>query len=505
MRKSVRTLAAALTLSLCFLLAITSVYALSTLDSGNIISNNKDIVSFLRANGGTYDSCFDFEAGGVGFSSIDNHHDGYRGVAANGTNHYWQMFNDGKEFLDPENSIGHHYARIYANRSNDNFTFANFDYLTHDVDICADGYLTPEGDLFYPADFTVENDTGYIRSTADGEYILDSKGDNVTADSLDLSYINGTYFYMQFNFSYSERTSIGLTPAVDFAKEDGKWCARVTSYGSGGTILDKKSIRINEGVGVFNHITTVIAIDHENAKNVLMYFYLNVEYFATVAPFYTDSAGSTATTNMASLDLEYVGIVTSQYAYEKDPGTEFSMGFDNIAIHGYKKGYGGALSSFMSASPATTPLYTCDDVLYSGNYEMPYPNRPLAKTYTMQSEGVKEYYIPYTAILEGMKHQYITEIYSDVLGFTPPKDSPEFFIRTANGAKFSLDPNSAYTVLNKTESEGYYHVIPISNTTTAYWFLDYENQAATFIPDAEVADLKEGAELVFPNKLPTPT
>ena len=505
MKKSVKISAVVLALATSLLFTLTSAFALSNFNSGNVISDIEEVVPFLRASGGTYDSCFDFESGGTYFTSIDNQHEGYRGVVESGENHYWQMFNNGAEFDDPEGNIGHHYARVYANRSNDNFTFSNFDYLTYDIDVCADGYITKDGDLLYPSDFALEEETGYLKAVSSGEYMLDSNGEKITFDSLDLSYINGSYFYMQFNFSYSEKTSHGLAPAVDFVKENGAWCARVTSYGSGGSILDKRSIPINEGVGVFNHITTVISIDHSDAKNILMYFYLNGEYFATVAPFYTDSAASIATTNMKTLDLEYVGIVTSQYIYENEPQTEFSMGFDNIAIHGYKSGYKGALSSFMKATPTTSPLYTCEDVIYSGDYKMPYPNTPLGKIYTMDSELFGEYYIPYTAIVESMKYQYVAEIYDDVLNFVPPKDSPEFFVRTAGDAKFSLDPNVPYTVIDKTDSEGYYHVIPINQTTTAYWFLDYENQSESFIPDAEVPDLKEGAALSFPGKTPTPT
>ena len=187
MKKSNKIFAVILALTVCVLSMLSSAFALSSFNSGNVISDVEGVVPFLRASGGTYDSCFDFESGGTYFTNIDNQHDGYRGVVESGANHYWQMFNNGAEFDDPEGSIGHHYARIYANRSNDNFTFSNFDYLTYDVDVCADGYLTKDGDLLYPADFEVLEDTGYLKAVTDGEYILDSKGEYITFDSLDLS------------------------------------------------------------------------------------------------------------------------------------------------------------------------------------------------------------------------------------------------------------------------------------------------------------------------------
>ncbi len=306
----------------------------------------------------------------------------------------------------------------------------NHDFVTMDFDISSDAYLTEDGLL------TDEN-TGK------------------------LAYAEGMMFQlfarMATPSSASSQVQDGYQSKLTVTFVDGVWYLKHDASG--------KTYPLSNEVGVWNHITYVIAIDNSkngdgtyNFSNTKIYIYVDGNYFVTcegVIKTDADNPANYKDGKVESLGLDQVRInfTTSNTGKEFNTPTAFSYGVDNYSINYYAKDYDGELAGI--AADPTKPIYSYSDVVFSKDYIYQTPNVPVATV--EHTDGSKQSFFFVDAAVNALTENATLTLNRNVENLKPTVNT--FQIDTQeNKYTFTLSGDSFYTVSENALVEGLYSV-----------------------------------------------
>ena len=328
----------------------------------------------------------------------------------------------------------------------------NHDFVTMDFDISSDAYLTEDGLL------TDEN-TGKL----------------AYAEGMTLQ-----LFARMATPSSTAQVQDGYKSKLTVTFVDGVWYLKHDASG--------KTYPLSNEVGVWNHITYVIAIDNSkngdgtyNFSNTKIYIYVDGNYFVTcegVIKTDADNPANYKDGKVESLGLDQVRInfITSNTGTEFNAPTAFSYGVDNYSINYYAKDYDGELAGIKD--DPTKPIYSYSDVVFSKDYIYQTPNAPAATV--EHTDGSKQSFFFVDAAVNALTENATLTLNRNVENLKPTVNT--FQIDTQeNKYTFTLSGESFYTVSENALVEGLYSVRkPDASELCQVFFYD-----------------KDGSELLF--------
>ena len=210
----------------------------------------------------------------------------------------------------------------------------------------------------FDMDFTTHQ---YVYTTADGKI---ETGVTVPEGATDvkLAYPEGAMIYPIFR-SYA----IGATEAMQsytrmkLVSENGKWYITRNTGDDGRLISEnpKDKIELKEGIGEWNHVTTVIKTNQSSLKDSQIHIFVNGELIAVYRP--TNSS------------IEKFNFASYRIDFTKDTigATPFELDIDNITTNLYGTGNGSYSGDLKKLTDGEIALKECSDVVYNHDYIYP--------------------------------------------------------------------------------------------------------------------------------------
>ena len=372
---------------------------------------------------------------------------GHLTSTTSGGNTYLRFWNKkGEKYASPNSTTS--YFGLTGKFNSEIWSAAFYEYVTTDFDIRAEHYVDENGD---------------------------------TASSGTLSYAPNSFI------EYKARGQIGTTSSYPGAEvrfyfqvdEDGDWCLTYTPAKVGDTQPAKQWYKLAKNAGEWNHITFLFDIDNTPIYNDYglvegwtlsksdLYVYIdgNLAFVANDCvneKCNTELTMYTETGTYTKFGFDQVRFNFPLGNIGKDEGIstcDVAIGIDNIDTNYYQNGYTGGLDEVIS--DPTKSICDAYDSALSGNYQMPYPNKPICEV-----DGVG-YFFEGSAT-KAIKANSEIDIYRD---FTRKYYVNFPFTVKTNGYSFDFTTTS----YEKQETEGYYHFVKSTDPVQIIFDGDPEN------------------------------
>ncbi len=330
----------------------------------------------------------------------------------------------------------------------------NHDFVTLDFDFSSDAYLSSDGKTI-----TDEN-TGKLAYAEGMAFTLFAR----------MSKADGSL--LQVQDAYKSQLTVNYI--------DGQWVLKHNST--------NKTYPLSPEVGVWNHITYVIAIDNSqnedgtyNFSNTKIYIYVDGNYFVTcegVIKTDTDNPANYKDGKIESLGLDQIrtNYIVSKNGSNYTTPTAFSYCFDNISINYYAKDYDGELAG-IKADP-TKPINSYSDVVFSKDYIYQTPNAPVATV--EHTDGSTQSFFFVDAAVNALTENATLKLNQNVENIRPTVEA--FQIDTQeNKYTFTIASDVTYTVSEDMLSPGLYSVQkPLASELCQVIFYDKDGTEVLF-------------------------
>ena len=367
----------------------------------------------------------------------------------NGGNTYLRFWNEkGEKYASPNATTA--YFGLTGKFNQQAWSATYFDYITTDFDICAEHYVDSNGD----------------------------KSDNGT-----LSYAPNMYI------EYKARGQVGTTSSYPGASirfyfrvdEDGDWCLTYTPAKVGNTQPPMQWYKLAKNAGEWNHFTFLLDIDNTPIYNDYglvegwmlsksdLYIYIDGNLAFVVNDCVEERCNTeltqyteTATYTRFGFDQVRFNFPLGNIDKDNDKGIstqDVGIGIDNVDTNYYQNGYTGGLDEVV-ADPTKSICDAYDSAL-SGNYQMPYPNKPICEV-----DGVGYFFE--ASATKALKVNSNIDIYKD---FTRKYYVSFPFTVKTNGYSFDFTTTS----YEKQEVDGYYYFLKCTDPVQIIFDGDPEN------------------------------
>lgn len=348
----------------------------------------------------------------------------------------------------------------------------NYDFVTVDFDLAADGYLMHVGYDAVAADtgYTIEKvykayheinedkisedivtafsnfkssiksciDAGFISDYATAEdflrateYVSDSDAETLSSSitvksaiaSKKLSYSDGSYFSLDTRpiiyksdgtvSSSSAATTQCLRVTLNYNENDFKWHFSVKNTLGGDVVTNSgNDFVLANGLGEWNHFTYAVRIDHNNPAKSMVYLYYN--------GFLIGRSCISRNATYHTYTEENINMLTRGVEWAISKGTiDYSMAFDNFVSTYYVKDYRSdnydGIDDLFDENSSLKSVSQCDDVVYNVDYVSPAPNK------YVELDG-KKVYVPALVgdLFHNIKNGEVVNTEIDLIGIDPP-------------------------------------------------------------------------------------
>ena len=390
--------------------------------------------------------------------------------------------------------LGFNFGTSLAECVTNQYGFIYNDYAVFDFEICADSYIDANG-YFTNNEFDAygnKNALSYPKNLQLSFYyrVGSSSGDCVIGGTpvLGVGVDPELGYYLNYNGG-----GVSKIPLSDKINE---WTHVTMVYEIDNSIAyftgENYTGEMTSGDYDSATVSAIIAGEHEeyksfscNLSKTKLHIYADGVYMGTDTTVINETADEGSFWSREDIikagGIEKAGLYQSRM-YAKNSGLRFSYALDNFAYNLYRNGYDGDLARQIKTPK--TPIYYCDDVVYSGNYDAPDGTAPKAIVYNDIEESASlnvlevssTYDVAIGALKNATSQQYVFLTHG-IENFYP---TTEFFVYVPEGETFTTAGDSGYIVSTEptlAEIDGKTYEFYFVSETVTYQIVWYGDMA----------------------------